>query len=735
MSTIGGSALTSGAVDGTEAESRFNQPRGLLTDSSGRLIVADYGNSTLRRLGPGTRPTGLTVSFARIDGTGVVPIAGNTLTLTGPGKVVVRAIQAGDITYNPAPSVDRVFNVTRSVQSQTITFPAIAGVTYGVAPFALSATASSTLPVTLVVVSGPATVATSGGVSTLTITGAGSVTVQASQAGNDDFSAATPVERSFTVSPKALTVASATAQSKSYDGTNAAVISGAALSGVVTGDTVGLGKANEGTFAQVGAGSNLAVSTAMTLTGADAANYTLTQPSGLTASITGVTLTVSGVTVADKIYDGAATATASFTTAKLIGLAAADVGSVIPNSTAATATFAGAAGKAAGTGKTVNITGLTLTGAAAANYTLTQPTATADILRKTIYVTGVTVADRAYNGSRTAALAFSSAALSGVVSPDVVSIDSSGATGLFESADVGTDRGIAITGVTLAGADKDNYTVGQPSARASITLKELTVAGITVTPRAYNGGVTGTLVTTGASLVGVESGDTANVTLVTTGAAGEYADALVGTGKTVQVTGLFLTGTRAGNYQLTQPSVTGAITGQPVTVAGILGINKLYDGATNAQLDTRGATLVGAPSGSGVVLNTTGATGAFATAAAGVDKDVQVSGLTLEGPTASNFTLTQPTVKATITTPVLTVGGVAAASKVYDRTTTATVNLADARLEGDVRHSQRGQEQDGDGRRPYPRWHRCREVHAAAADHFLGNHGEAADGFRRDRRR
>jgi len=212
VSTIGGSALTSGAVDGTEAESRFNQPRGLLTDSSGRLIVADYGNSTLRRLGPGTRPTGLTVSFARINGTDVVPIAGNTLTLTGPGKVVVRAIQAGDTTYNPAPSVDRVFNVTRSVQSQTITFPAIAGVTYGVAPFALSATASSALPVAFVVVSGPATIAAA----TLTVTGAGSITVQASQAGNDDFSAAAPVEQTFAVSPKALTVTGATAPSTTY---------------------------------------------------------------------------------------------------------------------------------------------------------------------------------------------------------------------------------------------------------------------------------------------------------------------------------------------------------------------------------------------------------------------------------------------------------------------------------------------------------------------------------------
>ena len=85
--------------------------------------------------------------------------------------------------------------------SQTITFNALPNVTYGASPITLGATASSTLPVTYTV-TGPATVSGS----TLSITGAGSVTVTASQAGNSDYAAATSVSQSFTVAKAALTV-------------------------------------------------------------------------------------------------------------------------------------------------------------------------------------------------------------------------------------------------------------------------------------------------------------------------------------------------------------------------------------------------------------------------------------------------------------------------------------------------------------------------------------------------
>ncbi len=50
VSSLGGLGGTAGATDGPTGETRFNQPRGLIPDGNGGLLVADYGNSTLRRL-------------------------------------------------------------------------------------------------------------------------------------------------------------------------------------------------------------------------------------------------------------------------------------------------------------------------------------------------------------------------------------------------------------------------------------------------------------------------------------------------------------------------------------------------------------------------------------------------------------------------------------------------------------------------------------------------------------
>jgi hypothetical protein len=72
---------------------------------------------------------------------------------------------------------------------QTITFPTVTTIP-------LNATATSGLPVSYTVISGPATV--TGNI--LTIAGAGTVTVQANQTGNESYSAAPPVLLTFTVS-------------------------------------------------------------------------------------------------------------------------------------------------------------------------------------------------------------------------------------------------------------------------------------------------------------------------------------------------------------------------------------------------------------------------------------------------------------------------------------------------------------------------------------------------------
>ena len=80
--------------------------------------------------------------------------------------------------------------------TQTITFPQpTTPVTNGTTPVTLTATASSGLAVTYTVTSGPAAVSGS----TLTYTGVGTVMVTATQAGNSQYAAATPVSVTIVV--------------------------------------------------------------------------------------------------------------------------------------------------------------------------------------------------------------------------------------------------------------------------------------------------------------------------------------------------------------------------------------------------------------------------------------------------------------------------------------------------------------------------------------------------------
>ena len=145
-----------------------------------------------------TASSQLPVSFTVLSGPATV--SGANLTIIGAGSVTVRASQAGNADFNPAPNVDRTFTVNKA--SQTITFDQPANHTFGDPQFFLSASASSTLAVSFSVVSGPAILSGNG----VTLTGAGSVTIQTDQAGNSNFNAAPPVQRTFSVAKANQTI-------------------------------------------------------------------------------------------------------------------------------------------------------------------------------------------------------------------------------------------------------------------------------------------------------------------------------------------------------------------------------------------------------------------------------------------------------------------------------------------------------------------------------------------------
>ncbi|MBQ3378423.1 MAG: S-layer homology domain-containing protein [Clostridia bacterium] len=115
-------------------------------------------------------------------------------------------------------------------------------------------------------------------------TNAGTATVTIS--GNGGFGGT--ITKNFTITPAVLTM-TATAADKAYDGTVAATVTAGALTGIIGTDDVSVAEATAaGSFADANVGTAKAVTldAGFTLTGAQAANYTLTQPTGLTANIT-----------------------------------------------------------------------------------------------------------------------------------------------------------------------------------------------------------------------------------------------------------------------------------------------------------------------------------------------------------------------------------------------------------------------------------------------------------------
>src|SRR6185436_2932851 len=188
-------------------------------------------------------------------------------------------------------------------------------------------------------------------------------------------------------------------------------------------------------------------------------------------------------------------------------------------------------------------------------------------------------------------------------------------------------------------------------------------------------------------------------------------------------------------YQLgsTSATTTADIASTGLTVSGVTANNKVYDGTTTATLNLGSAALVGVLSGDVVTLNTSSAAGAFADENVGTGKAVMVSGLSLSGADAANYMLTQPDTMASITTHGLTVTGITANNKVYDGTTTATLNpqlsgqrrrshARNRQRDGHFRRRERGHGQGGYGQRAEPRRRRRRQLCAGSAEHDGGHH-------------
>ncbi len=156
-----------------------------------------------------TASSGLSVSFSSSN-PDVAVVTGGTVHITGAGSTLITASQSGDDNYNAAPDVVHMLNVEKA--SQTINFPAIDPVVYGASPFVPASEASSGLQVTLASNNTEVAEIVNGYV---TVRGAGTAIITASQAGNGNYNPATDEEVTLTVGKAQLTV-TADNKSKAY---------------------------------------------------------------------------------------------------------------------------------------------------------------------------------------------------------------------------------------------------------------------------------------------------------------------------------------------------------------------------------------------------------------------------------------------------------------------------------------------------------------------------------------
>jgi YD repeat-containing protein len=466
------------------------------------------------------------------------------------------------------------------------------------------------------------------------------VTLSGSGAGN--YTLSQPSGLTAAITAKDLTISDAAAANKTYDGTTAVTVSfaSATLVGVVNPDVVTINSSDfAANFADKDVDSAKAVTvTGITLSGSGAGNYTVSQPSGLTADITAKHLTISGAAAQNKAYDGTTAATVSFASAGLAGVVSPDV--VTIDSSTYTAGFAD---KNVGTAKAVTVSGVTLSGAGAGNYTLGQPAGlTANIAAENLAISGAVAQNKTYDGTTAATVSFDNATLTGVVSPDVVTINSSAYIAAFADKNVGTAKAVTVSCVTLSGAGAGNYTLSQPAGlTANIAAENLTISGAVAQNKTYDGTASATVDFGSISLVGVVSPDM--VTIDSSTYAASFADENVGNAKAVTVSGMSLSGAGAGNYTVSQPSgLTATITAKNLTIAGAVAQNKTYDGTASTTVDFGSASLVGVVSPDVVTIDSSAYIASFADASAGSAKAVTVSGVTLAGAGAGNYTVSQP---------------------------------------------------------------------------------------------
>ncbi|MES2651588.1 MAG: S8 family serine peptidase [Bacteroidota bacterium] len=154
-------------------------------------LVKTYGDADFD---PGaTSSSGLLVTYSSAN-PNIATIVNNKIHIIGAGSVIITASQVGNNSFLTAPTVGRTLIVAKS--SQTIAFPNIVNKNYGNTDFDPGASSTSGLPINYT--SSDTDIATIIN-NKVHITGIGTTTLTASQAGNTNYNSALSVKNTLTV--------------------------------------------------------------------------------------------------------------------------------------------------------------------------------------------------------------------------------------------------------------------------------------------------------------------------------------------------------------------------------------------------------------------------------------------------------------------------------------------------------------------------------------------------------
>ncbi|WP_343531287.1 choice-of-anchor Q domain-containing protein [Pedobacter sp.] len=212
----GSTTITASQLGNANYNAATNVQQTLTVDKAGQTISfaalanKTYGDAAFNLSATGGA-SGNAVTYTSSNPL-VATIVGNTVTIVGAGNTTITASQLGNTNYNAATSVQQTLTVDKA--SQTISFAALANKTYGDAAFNLSATGGASGNAVIYTSSNPLVATITG--NTVTIVGAGSTTITASQLGNANYNAATSVQQTLTVDKAGQAISFAALANKTY---------------------------------------------------------------------------------------------------------------------------------------------------------------------------------------------------------------------------------------------------------------------------------------------------------------------------------------------------------------------------------------------------------------------------------------------------------------------------------------------------------------------------------------